>query len=56
MARAMRIVNGLLPRPADAADARSHSGWASRSLLSPSVLTRLADRAVEENNEYRAVS
>ena len=51
-ARAMRIVNALLPQPLDTGDPQSHSGWASRSALSPSLLTRLADDAIQENNEY----
>ena len=52
-ARAMHIVNAFLPQPLDTGDPQSRSGWASRSTLSPSLLTRLADDAVQENNEYR---
>jgi hypothetical protein len=49
-------MNALLPRQAQEGDQQSRSGWESRSALSPSLLTRLADRATQENNEYRAAS
>jgi len=56
VAGTMRIVNSLLPQPGDEADSSAQTGWASRSALSHSPLTRLADRAINENNEQRAAS
>jgi hypothetical protein len=50
------IMNALLPKPLPVGDSESRSGWESRSALSPSLLTRLADRATQENNEYRLAS
>ncbi len=41
----------LLPSPAAAGGGRERAGWQSRSALAPSMLTRLADRAVGRNNE-----
>jgi NAD(P)-dependent dehydrogenase (short-subunit alcohol dehydrogenase family) len=51
VARAMRIVNALLPSPDPTADLESRSGWQSVSGLTPSMLTRRTDRATRENNE-----
>jgi NAD(P)-dependent dehydrogenase (short-subunit alcohol dehydrogenase family) len=56
VAEAMRIVNALLPGPGDEKDSSTHTGWASRSALSHSALTHLADRAIMENNEQRVAS
>jgi NAD(P)-dependent dehydrogenase (short-subunit alcohol dehydrogenase family) len=53
--RGMRIMNALLPGAPTLADKASRSGWESRSLWAPSPLTTLADRAIERNNEHRAV-
>ncbi len=50
-ARAMRLVNAMLPSPDVHAGLDSRSGWQSMTRLAPSVLTRLADRATAENNE-----
>jgi short-subunit dehydrogenase len=54
MARAMKIIQHLLPGPGGRAGSELQSGWDSTSRWSPSLLTRLADQAIEENNEYRA--
>jgi hypothetical protein len=50
----MRLMDALLPAPAETRDTRARSGWESRSWLSPSPLTRMADSAIERNNEHRA--
>ena len=51
VARAMRLVNAMLPSPDVQAGLDSRSGWQSTTRLAPSVLTRLSDRATRENNE-----
>ena len=51
VARAMRLVNGILPSPDLHTGFDSRSGWQSMTRLAPSMLTRLADRATRENNE-----
>jgi NAD(P)-dependent dehydrogenase (short-subunit alcohol dehydrogenase family) len=51
----MRLMDALLPAPAETRDKRARSGWESRSWLSPSALTRMADSAIERNNEHRGV-
>jgi NAD(P)-dependent dehydrogenase (short-subunit alcohol dehydrogenase family) len=51
----MRLMEALLPAPAEIPDKRARSGWESRSWMSPSPLTRMADSAIERNNEHRAV-
>ena len=51
MARAMRLVNALLPSAGGDAGRDSRSGWQSTSSIAPSMLTGLADRATRENNE-----
>jgi NAD(P)-dependent dehydrogenase (short-subunit alcohol dehydrogenase family) len=51
VARAMRLVNALLPSPDLHAGLESRSGWQSMTALAPSMLTRLTDRATMENNE-----
>ena len=43
----------LLPLARDRGGDIARSGWASRSRWAPSALTRLADRAVAENNQLR---
>jgi NAD(P)-dependent dehydrogenase (short-subunit alcohol dehydrogenase family) len=50
-AQALRIMNRLLPGPTTEADGdQARTGWESQSSLAPSLLTRLGDRATEENN------
>jgi hypothetical protein len=56
MARAMRLVNALLPSPGSDAGRESRSGWQSVSSIAPSLLTRLSDRATKENNELPAAA
>jgi len=51
---AMKLTSALLPKTSSPEGVESRSGWDSTSAWSPSVLTRLADKAIEENNEYRA--
>ena len=55
IARSMRLMNAFLPRGGQEPDRNSRSGWESRSSWSPSTLTKLADSAIERNNEHRAV-
>lgn len=50
-ARLMDASAGLLPPPATVGGGREQPGWQSRSALAPSLLTRLADRAIRRNNE-----
>ena len=65
-ARLLRLINGvfpslvseafgfvgrILPRPRDHTGNRLQEGWASKSALAPSLLTRPADRAAVHNNE-----
>ncbi|MCO5168954.1 MAG: SDR family oxidoreductase [Planctomycetes bacterium] len=47
----LSVVNRLLPRPAPGHSPETHPGHDSASFVAPSWLTRLADRASEENNE-----
>jgi short-subunit dehydrogenase len=56
VARMNRLVCALLPSasPDSVAEAESRLGWESASPWSPSILTSLADEAIEQNNEYRA--
>jgi hypothetical protein len=49
-ARVLKLINQLLPTPTGASGDESKSGWESQSPLAPSLLTRLSDRAAEENN------
>jgi NAD(P)-dependent dehydrogenase (short-subunit alcohol dehydrogenase family) len=51
VARAMRLVNAVLPSPAPQHGIESRSGWQSMSAIAPSILTRLADEATRANNE-----
>jgi NAD(P)-dependent dehydrogenase (short-subunit alcohol dehydrogenase family) len=53
MARGLQVVHRLLPQPAPPQGEVTKSGWESQSALAPSLLTRLADRAVVANNEQR---
>jgi NAD(P)-dependent dehydrogenase (short-subunit alcohol dehydrogenase family) len=53
--RSLQWMDALLPAAGSKPDNAAHSGWESRSWVSPSPLTRLADKAVERNNEHRAV-
>lgn len=53
-ARALEIVNRLLPGPAEDGDGQeARPGWQNTSEWVPSLLTRLADEAAVENNELR---
>jgi NAD(P)-dependent dehydrogenase (short-subunit alcohol dehydrogenase family) len=49
-ARALKLMNQLLPAPTDPRGDESRTGWESQSTLAPSLLTRLSDRAAEDNN------
>jgi len=49
VARSLQLTNAMLPAPAPTAS--QHSGWESASKWSPSLLTKLADKAIERNNE-----
>jgi NAD(P)-dependent dehydrogenase (short-subunit alcohol dehydrogenase family) len=51
LVRAMRIANALLPGPGAESPSDEHKGFESTSELSPSLLTRLSDRAADRNNE-----
>jgi NAD(P)-dependent dehydrogenase (short-subunit alcohol dehydrogenase family) len=59
-ARALALVNRLLPSPADGADGddgtESRPGWQQANRWAPSALTRLADEAAVENNEIRGAA
>jgi NAD(P)-dependent dehydrogenase (short-subunit alcohol dehydrogenase family) len=52
VSRGMRVMNLLLPGSSEF-DSTSRAGWESQSRWSPSMLTRLADRVIERNNEQR---
>jgi NAD(P)-dependent dehydrogenase (short-subunit alcohol dehydrogenase family) len=52
-ATGMRVMNRLLPGPANTRGDFAKTGWESQSALAPSILTRLADQATEENNGLR---
>jgi short-subunit dehydrogenase len=49
-ARALELMNQLLPKPTGREGDAIRTGWESQSRLAPSLLTRLSDRAAEENN------
>jgi short-subunit dehydrogenase len=49
----MKLFNRFLPAPTDEQGDETKVGWESQSSLAPSFLTRLADRAAEENNNLR---
>ncbi|WP_243374893.1 SDR family NAD(P)-dependent oxidoreductase [Geotalea sp. SG265] len=50
-ATAFSFANRLLPAPTHPGGDRLKPGWQCRSNIAPSLLTRLADRAVPRNNE-----
>ena len=53
-ARALQLVNRLLPSPVDSGGGEGdevRTGWQSGSRWAPSFLTRLADGAAVRNNE-----
>lgn len=52
--RALSLVNRLLPGPAPGRSTEARTGRESASALAPSLLTRLADRAAERNQELLA--
>jgi NAD(P)-dependent dehydrogenase (short-subunit alcohol dehydrogenase family) len=55
MARLMTTTNWLLPSAVEGGQGSElRSGWQSVSRIAPSKLTRLADRATQENNEAPA--
>jgi NAD(P)-dependent dehydrogenase (short-subunit alcohol dehydrogenase family) len=49
-ARVLKLMNQLLPEPTGPRGDETKTGWESQSPLAPSLLTRLSDRAAEENN------
>jgi NAD(P)-dependent dehydrogenase (short-subunit alcohol dehydrogenase family) len=49
-ARALKLMNQMLPAPTGSGGDATKTGWESQSPLAPSLLTRLSDRAAEENN------
>jgi hypothetical protein len=51
VARAMTVANAALPDATDADGDTPRSGWQSTSRWAPSVLTRLTERAAQQNNE-----
>jgi NAD(P)-dependent dehydrogenase (short-subunit alcohol dehydrogenase family) len=51
VARAMQLMNRLLPGAGSAIGDQARSGWQSPSRWAPSWLTRLSDRAGARNNE-----
>lgn len=51
MAGVMAATNRVLPAATDSSGDETRSGWQSTSALVPSWLTRLADRATDENNQ-----
>jgi NAD(P)-dependent dehydrogenase (short-subunit alcohol dehydrogenase family) len=53
VAWSMRLMQALLPVSGGDSPLEQRSGWDSMSEWSPSALTQLADRAIEENNEFR---
>jgi NAD(P)-dependent dehydrogenase (short-subunit alcohol dehydrogenase family) len=55
-ARGMRLMNAVLPGTGAADGMNSQSGWESMSAWSPSILTPLADEAIDVNNEHKAIA
>ena len=53
VASAMATANRVLPGAAGAKGNEEHAGHESRPRWMPSLVTRLADRAAERNNELR---
>jgi len=52
-AKIFTLVARFLPRMSSPADKKAYTGWESESTLSPSLLTRSADRATERYNGLR---
>jgi hypothetical protein len=52
----MKLTARLLPRMPIRPDNKTYTGWESESTLSPSLLTRMADRATEFYNGLRRFS
>ncbi len=55
MARVMALMTRALPKPSET-HTETRTGWESSSRWAPSILTKMADEAIEENNEYPAAS
>ena len=55
-ARAMELVNRLLPEPSGTDGDEARPGWQYASRWAPSLLTRLSDEAAVENNEIRGAA
>jgi len=55
-ARALELVNRLLPGPAEADGDEPRPGWQQPSRWAPSRLTRLSDAAAVANNELRGAA
>ncbi len=53
VAAALSLANRLLPDASGADGQTVHTGWQSTSRLAPSPMTRLADHAVAENNQWQ---
>ena len=51
LARAMTLINRVLPSSTGTLGNESHSGWHSGSRWAPSPLTRLSERSATQNNE-----
>ena len=51
LAKAMSLVNRVLPSPTGILGNESHTGWQSGSRWAPSPLTRSSERSAAENNE-----
>jgi len=51
LAKAMTLVNRMLPPPTGMLGNESHTGWQSGSRWAPSPLTRSSERSAAENNE-----
>jgi NAD(P)-dependent dehydrogenase (short-subunit alcohol dehydrogenase family) len=52
-AKLIKVIARFLPRVASQADNKAYTGWESESILSPSLLTRVADRATRLYNGLR---
>jgi len=52
--RGLEWADALLPSAGSAPGTEARTGWESRSPLAPSVLTQMADAAIERNNERRS--
>jgi hypothetical protein len=49
----LKLTARLLPRMPFPVETKAYTGWESESTLSPSLLTRIADRATEFYNGLR---